>query len=120
MHETETERKKESNVCVRREESLLGRPELDEPRLNRNIKIIIHPGSVWVESDVVFRLQYRWPNGVLDCNLLTKLSQKKHWTDATRSAGVVGVLWTMCMRNFTTILFAESHLKLLNVSHSYW
>ena len=76
MHETETERKKESNVCVRREESLLGRPELDEPRLNRNIKIIIHPGSVWVESDVVFRLQYRWPNGVLDCNLLTKLSQK--------------------------------------------
>ena len=33
LHETETERKKESNVCVRREESLLGRPELDEPRL---------------------------------------------------------------------------------------
>ena len=58
LHETETERKKESNVCVRRKESLLGRPELDEPRLNHNIKffVIIHSGSVWVESDVVFRL----------------------------------------------------------------
>ena len=43
LHETETERKKtkkESNVCVRREESLLGRPELDEPRLNQIIKIV--------------------------------------------------------------------------------
>ena len=49
LHETETERKKtkkKSNVCVRREESLLGRPELDEPRLNHTIKIVCYPGSV--------------------------------------------------------------------------
>ena len=49
LHETETERKKtkkESYVCVRRKESLLGRPELDEPRLNHTIKIVCYPGSV--------------------------------------------------------------------------
>ena len=48
LHETETERektKKESNVCVRREESLLGRPELDEPHPNHNIKIVCYHSS---------------------------------------------------------------------------
>ena len=48
LHETETERKKtkkESYVCVRRKESLLGRPELDEPRLNHNIKTVCYHSS---------------------------------------------------------------------------